>query len=135
MHVDPRLGTWRVPPGDRRRDHGNVVAVPGVERFAYDGSTVTMFLFTEKEWMWKRPDDIYRLEARWVGDELQYHPPFGRWSRLATWAVDHFEVVDDPERWVFEHVRGDMKDADDRKLDEPRPIHDYSIKPMDRFTP
>ncbi|MEO8698952.1 MAG: hypothetical protein ABI867_02880 [Kofleriaceae bacterium] len=133
----PRTGTWRIPPHQRSRRRGNTIAMPGVTRFHYDGTSVTVELLTEKAWMWRRPDDIYRLEARWIGSELQYRPPFGAWTTLATFAADHYELADaDAEpAWVFEPVGDAIKDADDRKLDAPRPLHDYSIKPMDPYRP
>src|SRR6478752_6662986 len=76
----PKTGTFRIPRDQRARRGTNVVAMPGIERFHYDGTHVTVMLFTEKAWMYRRPDDIYRLESRWQGDELQYRPPFGTWS-------------------------------------------------------
>jgi hypothetical protein len=33
--------------------------------------------------------------------------------------------------WVYERVTDAMKDAADRVLDQPRPAHDYSVKPTD----
>lgn len=131
----PRTGTWRIPEHLRSRRRGNTIAMPGVTRFHYDGTSVTVQLLTEKAWMWRRPDDIYRLEARWTGNELQYRPPFGTWTRLATFTAGHYELPDDELPWVFEPVGDAMKDADDRKLDEPRPLHDYAIKPMDPYRP
>lgn len=126
---DP-VGTWRVPPDQRTRRTARTVEGPGTERFAFDGTTVTLMLFTEKEWMWKTADDHYRLKARWVGDELQYLPPFGTWTKLARFRDGHFESEGTSTPWIFERVTGAMKDGADRALDRPRAVHDYSIKPM-----
>jgi hypothetical protein len=131
----PKTGTFRIPRDQRARHIGNAIAGPGTLRFHYDGAHVTLMLFTEKQWMWRRPDDIYRLESRWQGDELQYRPPFGDWTRLALFRDGHYETPDDTGPWIYEHVADDAKDADDRKLDDDRPAHDYAIKPMDRYQP
>lgn len=127
-----RTGTWRIPVDARRRERPGVVELPGTTRFAFDGTSVVLELFTAKAWMWKTADDHYRLKARWVGDELQYLPPFGDWSALATWQRDHYEQPGTTAPWRYELVTDAMKDADDRVLDAPRGLHDYTIKPMDR---
>ena len=137
MTADPRIGTWRIPPDALSRQRPGVVSMPGIERFLYDGTTVTLYLFTDKEWMWHPPDHTYRLQARWVGDELQCRLPFGDWTKLATFAGGRFEEPGngDEPAWVFERVTESMKDAGDRVLDQPRPLHDYTIKPRDRYIP
>ena len=144
-HVAPKIvkptpssktGTFRIPRDQRARHvANNAIARPGTTRFHYDGTHVTLMLFTEKQWMWRRPDDIYRLESRWQGDELQYRPPFGRWTRLAVFRNGRYETPDDSGPWIYEPVADGAKDDDDRKLDDERPPHDYSIRPMDRYKP
>jgi hypothetical protein len=133
--VSSKRGTFRIPHAERIRRGATTIAVPGIERFHYDGVHVTVSLFTEKAWMWRRPDDIYRLDSRWQGNELQYRPPFGTWTRLAVFQTDHYMLPDDDKPWVFERVSDAMKDADDRMLDADRPPHDYAIKPLDPYTP
>ena len=136
--VDPHaaaVGVWRIPPASRSRSGPGVVEMPSVVRFYFDGTHVTLSLLTEKAWMWRRPDDTYRLDARWVGDDLQYRPPFGKWTLLATLRAGHFEEPGTTAPWTFERVTPAMMDAQDRALLAPRPAHDYSIKPTDRYQP
>jgi hypothetical protein len=126
------VGLWRVPTAERERQAPGVISHPGTVRFLYDGQTVTVFLMTEKEWMWKSPDDHYRLETQWQGDTLFYRPPFWRMTPLARFVGDHFESTDGTPPWRYEAVPSrDACDADDRVLLTERKIHDYSIKPTD----
>jgi hypothetical protein len=96
----------------------------GIHAFVWDGQSVTLFLFTEKEWMWRSRDDHYRVNARWAGDTLEYQPPFGRWQTLATWKGATFDgyLPLDPS--------GPLTDSQTSLL-SPRALHDYEIKPTD----
>jgi hypothetical protein len=126
------IGLWRVPVGERERFSPGVMSLPGIVRFLYDGQTVTLSLMTEKEWMWKSPDDHYRLEMEWKGDMLFYRPPFGGMTPLARFVGDHFESGDGKPPWRFESVPSrDACDAQDLVLLAERKVHDYSIKPTD----
>ena len=126
------IGHWRVDAKARRViPKSGTVALPGVVQFVFDGRTVTLFLFTEKEWMWKSPDNHYRLKARWKGRDLEYLPPFGRWQRLATFDGRHF-VLKGPGAtvWTFRKVgKTDLLEPDDKVVLKKRALHDYSIKP------
>ena len=127
------VGLWRVPASEReRRISASVRAHPGTIRFLYDGQTVTLFLFSEKDWMYRTRDDHYRLASRWQGDLLQYRPPFGVWTDLARFRDGHFETAHDEPPWHFERVSSrDACAPDDLPLLAERTVHDYSIKPTD----
>jgi hypothetical protein len=128
------VGLWRVPVGERRRESPGIVSSPGIERFLYDGKHVTLFLFTEKDWMWRSKDEHYRLESEWQGDTLAYRPPFGRMGGFARFVNGHFETLDDKPPFRYEAVPSrDAADKDDLVLLADRPVHDYTIKPTDSF--
>jgi hypothetical protein len=127
------VGLWRIPPADRERVvSATVRSQPGTTRFLYDGETVTLFLLTEKDWMYRARDDHYRLATRWQGDVLQYRPPFATWTDLARFRDARFETVGDQPPWRFELVPDRAAcDAEDLRLLADRPPHDYAIKPID----
>ncbi len=127
------VGLWRIPASEReRRISASVRAHPGTIRFLYDGQTVTLFLFSEKEWMYRSRDEHYRLASRWQGDLLQYRPPFGNWRDLARFRDGRFETARDQPPWRFEQVSSrDACAPDDLPLLAERMVHDYSIKPID----
>jgi hypothetical protein len=130
------VGLWRVPVAERRRESAGVVQVPGVERFLYDGETVVIFLATMKEWMYRAPDDHWRVKGEWQGDVLRYQPPFGRMEPLARFRNGRFESTVDTPPYVYENVPSEAAcDERDRVLLAPRPVHDYSIKPTDPSPP
>jgi len=127
------VGLWRVPAAQRERTPSpSVRSHPGTLRFLYDGQTVTLHLFSEKDWMYRSPDDLYRLASRWHGDLLQYRPPFGTWTDLARFRDGRFETTRDDPPWHFERVSSrDACETDDLPLLAGRTVHDYSIKPTD----
>jgi len=132
------VGLWQIPPLSRvasKSSHGMLPGTHGV--FAFDGQFVTVQLLTEKDWMWKSEDDVYKLEARWEGDALFYRPPFATWQYLATFQGDRFFVVDEGRRlrWDFRRIcREDLALRDAAILRE-RKVHDYRIKPTDPRVP
>ena len=107
------MGAWRAAGADN-----------GVSGFVFDGQTVTLLLFTEKDWMWRSADDHYRVQARWRGDLVEYRPPFGQWTPLARYAGVRFEGFEalDPA--------GTLTESEHRLL-TPRRVHDYTVKPTD----
>jgi len=127
------VGLWRVPADERERTiSATVRGHPGTTRFLYDGETVTLFLLSEKDWMYRSRDDHYRLAARWQGDLLQYRPPFGVWTDLARFRDGRFETAADNPPWRFEPVASrDACEPEDLPLLADRARHDYSIKPTD----
>jgi hypothetical protein len=130
------VGLWRIPVAERRRESPGVVQVPGVTRFLYDGETVVLFLATMKEWMYRTPDDHWRVKAEWQGDVLHYKPPFGRMTPLARFTGGRFESTVDTPPYVYESVASAAAcDPEDRNLHAPRAVHDDSIKPTDPSPP
>ncbi len=136
---DARVGLWRVPMDARVRRPPDAPRGVGTPRFAYDGKHVTVVLYTLKAWMWKSPDDVYRLESRWVkrpdgGEDLQFHLPFGGWQTLAASVLEgstwKFVLDEGDTTWPLERVgREANADEADRALLKPRAPHDYAIKP------
>jgi hypothetical protein len=124
-------GLWRSREIAVREPKEHLVALPPVERFLYDGRSVILMLMTEHQWMWRTDDNIYRLESKWQGDVLYYRPPFGDFTSLAAFRNGSFEIVEHNRRWTYERLSnaGEV-DAADRALLRPRPVHDYSIKPL-----
>lgn len=107
------LGAWRSAGSDN-----------GISAFVFDGASATLFLFTEKDWMWRARDDHYRVKTRWQGNDLQYLPPFGRWSPLAQLQAGGFAG--------FERLdtAGALSETESALL-RPHPLHDYDTKPTD----
>jgi len=126
------VGLWKIPANFRRvMPTPNTVALPGVDRFNYDGRTVTLGLVATKAWTWKSPDNYYRLKTRWRGDSLQYLPPFGRWQTLATFDGRVFKRMGPGSAvWTYKKVgKSDVLEPDDRVALKRRALHDYSIRP------
>lgn len=88
-----------------------------------------MHLWRMKAWMWRTPDDVYRVQTRWRGDMLQWLPPFGTWSDLARFEGGRFL---DYEGLPYVRVAADELPEADRVLLIPREPHDYSITPTGR---
>lgn len=86
-----------------------------------------MHLWRLKSWMWRTPDDIYRVQTRWKGDVLQWLPPFGTWADLARFEDDRFV---DYEGVPFGRVTANELPDAHRALLTPREPHDYSIGPQ-----
>ncbi|MCP4443184.1 MAG: hypothetical protein GY810_30120 [Aureispira sp.] len=128
------VGLWQIPKETRYISRENRSIGPGTYLFEYDGESVTLFLFKEKEWMWKPQDDYYKLQSKWEGDTLHYLPLFGRWTALALFDGTQFytERLEDELTWYFESIQEDKVEAvDSAVLVKDRPLHDYTIKPMD----
>lgn len=130
------IGIWEVPPEKQRLEGDNWIAHPHPHIFSYDGEYVTLFLFTEKEWMWKTEDDYYKLKTEWQDDSLFYQPPFGVMTYLATFKEGKFQKSQQlPERehiWVYEKITEVEVSEADKALIVERKIHDYSTRPMDK---
>jgi len=136
------IGIWEVPQDEKyiygkTKKGGRWSSGPGFEIFNYDGTYVTLMLFTEKAWMWKEPDDHYKLNTKWSNDSLFYLPPFGRWQFLAVYKNEEFTITRIDETmnhtWRYKKIRReDVREFDQAVIKERKP-HDYSIKPMDVF--
>lgn len=127
MDKEKAIGYWQLP-----RSQQNIA---GVSTFYYDGDYLTLFLFTEKEWMWRSDDDYYRLHTIWQGDTLCYMPPFGgRWAHLARFDGADFYIFNDSEglRWEYIRIEPHQIQETERAILRPRNVHDYTIKPTDK---
>lgn len=123
------IGYWRVHARHRLRESPGLTASPSVVRFSYDGTSVTLHLLSEKQWMWRSQDNHYRLKCRWVEDKLQYLPPFGDWVSLAAFNCGRFVSTDGNPPWEYERVTERDMSEEDRVLLKPREIHDYRVRP------
>ncbi|HET6584831.1 MAG TPA: hypothetical protein VFG69_15340, partial [Nannocystaceae bacterium] len=138
---DTLVGVWRVPKSARERWSPGAVRHPGIPQFAYDGKWIVLPLLTEKDWMWKTPDDRYKVESRWQQEPdgrevLQYRAPFGGWETLAAMVFEgkarRFVLAESDTTWPLERVRKPADaDEDDRALVVPRTPHDYSTQARD----
>lgn len=135
------IGLWQVPINKRYingSNHGtNWASGPDPERFNYDGKYITIMLMTEKAWMWKSPDDYYKVNSKWGHDTLYYLPPFGSWEKLAIYKNGSFmysyEIYDSLYTWTYKKIGKDELDSGYTNILDPRKAHDYSIKPMDTY--
>lgn len=112
-------GVWKMP------------SVGGVsDSFRFDGKYITLHLMRTKLWMWKTDDEFYRVKSKWVGDDLYLLPPFGTWTKLATFTNGHFErSYDSGATRVYERVQARQLAEDEWPLLLPRTPHDYAITP------
>jgi len=135
------IGIWTFP-----MDNAHEIVYPnGTKRFlspntsifSYDGTYVTIQLWTMKGWMWKTPDDYYKTSSKWSNDTLYYLPPFGRWNNLAVFKDDHFitdEILDDSTYiFSFEKISESEVEEKDSCILKDRKPHDYSIKSTDPY--
>ena len=135
------IGIWQVPRNERtvygETNDTKWVTGPNPDRFAYDGTYVTLMLVTMKGWMWKTPDDLYKVRSKWSNDTLFYLPPFGRWESLATFKNDAFhysyEINDSIYSWTYKKITAKEMDSGYTDLIKQRKPHDYSIKPLDTY--
>jgi hypothetical protein len=118
----PRVGVWAISGAAVAEVNRGIAEAPfsygccgPFDPFFYDGETITMKFFREKEWMIGPPDDLYRLQAKWEGDHLYWLSTAKTWVFLATWRGDHYERASEPHLqvrgkdypgvlWRFEHV-------------------------------
>lgn len=144
----PRIGVWSIPTaavqevnqalGDAPFSYG---CCGPFDPFFYDGETITMKFFREKEWMIGPPDDLYRLQAKWEGDDLYWLSTEKTWAFLATWRGDHYERESDPLQvrgkdypgvlWHFERV--DFEAALESGLEAEYPLEHLIAGPAGRW--
>jgi hypothetical protein len=129
----PAEGYWQIPPKNRSYfDKGNIM-MASTDVFLYEKNCVTLKLFTEKAWMWRSPDDYYKLKAKWGHDSLYYLPPFANWQYLASFDGKNFLRKGDSSLFTFYKVSPSEIDKSDSAILKKRKLHDYNIKPMDRW--
>jgi hypothetical protein len=125
------IGLWQLRETQSIPDDGDGRLTNDAYIFRYDGDTVTLRLMSLRPGIWKSDDDFYRVDARWNGSMLEYRPPFGDWTELASFDGDHFEDVGSGVRRVFGRVGDDEVAEWNRGILKPRERHDYSIRPED----
>jgi hypothetical protein len=129
------VGLWMVPVGQVEEANARLEAEEknyrfgGPDPFFFDGETLTMRLLPMKVWEWHTADDYYRLSSRWEGDDLFWLPPFGEWTKLASFRDGAFQVEHHDVVWRYERVPLDGVPPGLQPLLKPRDKHDYSIKP------
>jgi hypothetical protein len=118
----PRVGVWAISRAAVAEVNREIADAPfsygccgPFDPFAYDGETITMKFFREKEWMIGPPGDLYRFESKWIDNGLYWRSTANTWVFLATWEGDHYERWSDSirdatgkdhprRRWRFERV-------------------------------
>jgi hypothetical protein len=123
------IGLWRVPPHQGSHEvSSGVIEIVGWNPFYFDGESIVIRLITLDGMgkMWRSPDDIYRLRARWQGADLQCLLPFfGSWETVATFRDGRFEQKVDGGPFVFERISERDLGDEDRLLLKAREKHDY----------
>lgn len=130
------IGYWQIPKAQRIIKEPNSITGPGNYLFYYDGNFVTIYLFTEKDWMWKTEDDFYKLKSKWNGDSLYYLPPFGDWVYLAKFNETNFFCENKLENltWKYQKITKREIEKRDYSILKNRNVHNYEIKPTDKMT-
>ncbi len=133
------IGVWYIPREQVDQVNAEArlrgVAYVGPFPFYYDGQTVTRYLLTDNEWMWRSPDDHYRLKARWQEQELHYRLPYTTWAYLATFQEGRFHFRYADVDWVFQRLAPGAVPAQLASLLRPREPHDYAINPIGQHDP
>jgi hypothetical protein len=130
------VGLWVVPESQVReaneqaRVKGENVIYGPPHPFYFDGETATMHLYCTKAWMWRTPDDCYRVRTKWVGDQLYWLPPFGRWEKKAAFRNGRFQHEQSGVVWKYERMPLNRVKEELRPLLKEREKHDYSITPL-----
>ena len=95
----PGVGLWVVPKSqtDALNERTKALRLQYLfgepDPFYYDGTTVTLRLLSDVLRLNAPKDEIYRLTARWTGDDLYCELPFsGAWQHLARFREGHFEA-------------------------------------------
>jgi hypothetical protein len=122
-----RAGLWAIPECQWRDPARLHCLTPAP--FYFDGETVTLRLYRMKAWEWESADGYYRVRTKWVGEDLYWLPPFGRWENYRTFRDGHFETEVGGFTWRYEKVRPDQVTDELRPLLKKREKHDYSIAP------
>jgi hypothetical protein len=130
------IGLWAIPEGDAPVPEGTSWLSPGHLRIGYDGTSVTLRLFREHEWMWHTPDDVYRLSCWWANDDLWARLPFGTWVVVAQFRDGRFQVEEQGHTWVYERQAPTCPvPPETASFVLRRPLHDYGVAPTDASPP
>lgn len=124
-------GYWQIPIKSRSIKGDNTVLVSVNYLFFLDGNSVTLSLWTMKEWMWKSEDDFYKLSSKWNYDSLFYLPPFGDWTFLAKFDGANFCKKEQNVSFKYNKIKPNNIDSIDMAILKKRELHDYKIKPTD----
>lgn len=125
-------GIWQIPMNKRLLAEGDLIITSGNHVFLFDGKYATLLLVTHKNWVYRSPDDIYRLKTKWQGKSLFYLPPFGEWTYLADFDGERFVKSDANHLWKYERISEDGVTGSDKAiLKADRAPYDYTILPTD----
>ena len=135
------IGIWEVPMNERSIEgkHGSTrwASSPGFHIFEYDGKYANLLLGVEHDWMYRTPDDYYKVATKWGHDTLYWLPPFGRWEELAIFNDSNFytsqELYKKIYTWKYVKIYREQVPVQDSAILKKRKPHDYSIKPMDQY--
>ena len=116
------IGIWRASEAkesviyDKEADVLRIIVPP--PPFCFDGKRVKMRLAPMKAWHNAHHDDYFVVEAKWLGDDLYWYPPYGHdYYKLASFANGRFEIRTDSGRlWVYEKVSKEKLTADEKGL-------------------
>lgn len=93
--------------------------------FKYEHGLVTLRLMAISKVSWRSPDGVYSLKSRWQGDALQYLPPTGEWTELATFEGGKFVATGDGKRREYARITPDQVADFNAAIKADRPAFDY----------
>jgi hypothetical protein len=136
------VGIWKVPPRQAKELNANPpekgIYYSAPHTFRYDGKYVTLALSNLHAWEWNSEDGFNRVKAKWVGNDLYWLPPWGNWSKMATFVNGRFEYkyeTDEKIVWVYERVGPDQLADYEKPLVKEREPHDYAITARGEYEP
>lgn len=124
-------GYWQIPKESRTIKIDNNILESGNYLFFLDSNSITLSLWTTKEWMWKSEDDYYKLSSKWNHDSLFYLPPFGEWTFLAKFDGTNFIKKEQNMIFKYNKIKANEIDSIDSVILKKRKLHDYKIKASD----
>ncbi|MDD4575594.1 MAG: hypothetical protein PHI36_04105 [Bacteroidales bacterium] len=128
-----QFGYWQIPIESRTIKNDNNILQSGNYLFFLDRNSITLSLWTMKEWMWKSEDDYYKLSSKWNHDSLYYLPPFGEWTFLAKFDGTNFMKKEQNVSFKYEKIKPNNIDSTNLSILKKRELHNYKTKPTNRI--
>jgi hypothetical protein len=118
------VGVWRIA----KVTPESLIFFP--ESFYFDGQYLTTELLPMKASDWRTPDDMYRMQTVWRGNNLYFRLTFGGWSWPITFENGRFVERHDNMEIVYEKVAPGRLNEAEQLLIKKREPHDYRRTPL-----